>query len=60
MPDRDVKIVQDIIYYQYAKVIEKSAFSATNGKVAKKQHYGFAKKIFLELQDQISILKNVF
>jgi 5-methylcytosine-specific restriction endonuclease McrA len=53
MPDRDVKTVQDIIYYQYAKIIAKSAFSATNGKVAKKQHYGFVKKTFLELQSGV-------
>jgi hypothetical protein len=25
MPDRDVKTIQDLIYYQYAKIIERRA-----------------------------------
>lgn len=51
MPDRDVKTIQDLIYYQYAKIIARRAFSATNGKEAKNQHYGFIKKTFLELKN---------
>jgi 5-methylcytosine-specific restriction endonuclease McrA len=50
MPDKDVKTIKDLIYYQYSKIIAKSAFSAKDGKVAKKQHYGFIKKTFLELK----------
>jgi len=50
MPDRDVSTIQDLIYYQYAKIIARRAFSTMNGKEAKKQHYGFVKKTFLELK----------
>jgi hypothetical protein len=50
MPDRDVKTIRDLIYYQYAKIIAKRAFSAPEGKEAKKQSYGFIKKTFKELK----------
>jgi hypothetical protein len=49
MPDRDVKTIQDLIYYQYAKIIARSAFSVSSGKEAKKRHYGFIKKTFRQL-----------
>lgn len=48
-----VKTIQDIIFYQYAKIIAKSAFKVPNGIKAKKNHFGFIKKIFLELRDGI-------
>ena len=51
MPDRDVKTICDLIYYQYAKIIARSAFSTSDGKEAKKRHYGFIKKTFLELKN---------
>ncbi|MEK7477173.1 MAG: hypothetical protein AAB152_16225 [Candidatus Coatesbacteria bacterium] len=41
MPDRDVKTVRDLIYYQYAKIIARSAFKAADGKEAKRANYGF-------------------
>jgi ribosomal protein S14 len=47
MPDREVKTIRDLIYYQYAKIIAKSAF----GPDAKKESYGFIKKTFRELRD---------
>lgn len=50
MPDRDVKTICDLIYYQYAKVIDRRAFSAQDGKDAKAQHYGFIKRTFKELK----------
>jgi len=50
VPDRDVETIQDIIYYQYAKIIARSAFKASDGKAAKSNHYGFIKKTFLELK----------
>ncbi len=50
MPDRDVKTVQDLIFYQYAKIIAKSAFKVDNGVDAKKQ-YAFVKTKFRQLQD---------
>ena len=53
MPDREVKTIQDLLYYQYAKVIAKRAFSITDGKDAKNQHYGFIKKTFKELKEGI-------
>ena len=34
MPDRDVKTIQDLIYYQYAKIIVRRAFGAADGKEA--------------------------
>jgi len=53
MPDRDVKTIRDLIYYQYAKIIARSAFSAIDGKEAKKQSYGFIKNTFRELQSGV-------
>lgn len=38
MPDRDVKTIRDLIYYQYAKIIARSAFGAADGKEAKKDN----------------------
>lgn len=51
MPDREVNTIKDLIYYQYSKVIARSAFSADDGKQAKSEHYGFIKKTFRELKD---------
>jgi len=53
MPDRDVETIQDLIYYQYAKVIARRAFGAADGREAKKQHYGFVKKTFRELKSGV-------
>jgi hypothetical protein len=50
MPDREVETIRDLIYYQYAKIIARRAFSAADGKEAKGQHYGFIKKTFKELK----------
>jgi len=49
MPDRDVTTIGDLIYYQYAKIIAKSAFGAPDGREAKGRHYGFVKQTFGEL-----------
>jgi archaeosine-15-forming tRNA-guanine transglycosylase len=51
MPDKDVKTIRDLIYYQYAKIIAKRAF----GKEAKKKNYGFIKKTFLELKEEFKL-----
>jgi hypothetical protein len=50
MPDRDVKTIRDLIYYQYAKIMARRAFDAADGKEAKSRHYGFIKKTFTELK----------
>jgi hypothetical protein len=50
MPDRDVKTIQDLIYYQYAKIIARRAFDVPDGKEAKERHYGFIKKTLRELK----------
>jgi len=50
MPDRDVKSIRDLIYYQYSKIIARRAFAAPDGRDAKKKHYGFIKKTFRELK----------
>lgn len=47
MPDREVKTIRDLIYYQYAKIIAKSAM----GPDAKKNAYGFIKTTFRQLRD---------
>ena len=36
MPDRGVRTIRDLIYYQYAKIIARRAFSMPDGKEAKK------------------------
>jgi 5-methylcytosine-specific restriction endonuclease McrA len=51
MPDRDVKTIRDLIYYQYAKIIAKSAFHEPDGQSAKKKHYGFIKETFRKMQN---------
>jgi ribosomal protein L37AE/L43A len=47
MPDREVKTIRDLIFFQYAKIIGRSAF----GPNAKKDAYGFIKAKFRELRD---------
>jgi hypothetical protein len=47
MPDRDVQTIKQLIYYQYAKVMARSAF----GPEAKRQSYGFIKQSFRDLCD---------
>ncbi|ADK83367.1 HNH endonuclease [Sediminispirochaeta smaragdinae] len=47
MPDREVKTIRDLIFYQYAKIIAKSAM----GPDSKKNAYGFIKTKFRELRD---------
>jgi hypothetical protein len=32
MPDRDVSTIRDLIHYQYATIIAKSAFAASDGE----------------------------
>src|SRR5271157_4293979 len=39
MPDRDVNTIRDIIHYQYATIIAKSAFAASDGESSLK-HWG--------------------
>jgi hypothetical protein len=39
MPDRDVKTVRDLIYYQYAKIIASRAFGAADGKKEKNNNF---------------------
>jgi hypothetical protein len=46
MPDRDVKTIRDLIYYQYSKIIAKSVF----GEFSKKSDYGFIKSTFRDLK----------
>jgi hypothetical protein len=53
MPNREVQTVRDLIYYQYSKLICRSAFRIPDGVSAKGQHYGFIKKTFRELKTGI-------
>jgi len=50
MPDREVEAIRDLIFCQYAKIIAKRAFNSSDGKEAKRKHYGFIKKTFRELK----------
>jgi hypothetical protein len=50
LPDRDVRTIRDLIHYQYAKIIPRSAFSVPDGNAAKRTYYGFIKQTFRELQ----------
>jgi len=50
MPDRDVKTILDLIYYQYAKIIVRRTFGVSDGKEAKRKYYGFIKDTFRELK----------
>lgn len=46
MPDRDVRTLRDLIWYQYAKIIARRAL----GRDAKRDHYGFVKQTLRDLQ----------
>ncbi len=46
MPDRDVKTLRDLIWYQYTKLIAKRAL----GPEAKQKHYVFVKQTLRDLQ----------
>jgi len=50
MPDRDVKTIRDLIWYQYAKIMARRAFGAADGKEAKKYNYRFVKETFRDLK----------
>jgi hypothetical protein len=50
MPDRDVETIRDLILYQYAKIIARSALGAGDSVAAKKEHYGFIKTTFRRLK----------
>jgi hypothetical protein len=51
MPDRDVETVRDLVFYQYAKLIARSAFGVTDGTAVKREHYGFVKMTFRRLKN---------
>ena len=53
MPDRDVTTIRDLIFYQYAKIIARSALHAPDGTAAKANHYGFIKQTFRELHKKL-------
>jgi hypothetical protein len=53
MPDREVQTIEHLIFYQYAKIITKSAMNVPDGKAAKNAHYGFIKRTFRELKQGI-------
>jgi hypothetical protein len=48
MPDRDVTTIKDLIYYQYAKIIARSAFSVPDGAAD-----SFIKQTFREPQNKL-------
>ena len=50
MPDKSVRTIRDLIHYQYAKIIARSAFGVADGKEAKKKHYGFIHNTLSDLR----------
>lgn len=50
LPDKEVQTIRDLIYYQYSKIVARSAFNIHDGREAKQNHYGFIKKTFRELK----------
>jgi hypothetical protein len=52
MPDRDMKTICDLIYYQYAKIIARRAFGETEGKEAKKSTILKAKDILSRIKKE--------
>ena len=51
MPDREVKTIRELLYYQYAKLVARSAFKLPDGVAVKKSCYGFIKNTFRDLRD---------
>lgn len=51
MPDREVKTIRDLLFYQYAKLIARAAFKLPDGVAVKHEHYGFIKTTFRDLRD---------
>lgn len=51
MPDKDVRTIRDLIYYQYSKLIARSAFKIPDGETAKRKHYGFIKNTFKDMKE---------
>jgi hypothetical protein len=51
MPDQEVTTIRDLIYYQYAKIVARSAFGDPDGRAAKSKHYGFIKNTYRALRN---------
>lgn len=50
MPDSEVKTIRDLIYFQYAKIIVKSAMRTGDNGTAKSLYYGMIKNKFRDLK----------
>lgn len=50
MPLKNVKTIEDLIWYQYSKIIVKSAFEHENGESAKRENFGLINNKFKELK----------
>jgi len=50
LPDKEVQTIRDLIYYQYAKIIARRAFSSIDGVEAKQKSFGFIKHTFRKLK----------
>lgn len=50
MPIRGVETIEDLIYYQYAKLIARSALEFDDGESAKKSSFGFINNKFKALK----------
>jgi ribosomal protein S27AE len=59
MPDRDVSTLNQVMHFQYAKIIACSAFGYANGTEAKKKNYGFVKTTFRQLSSGKKTWSNI-
>lgn len=59
MPDREVQTIRDLIFYQYSKLICRSAFKIPDGMQAKGKHYGFIKNTFRDLKSGRKIWSDI-
>lgn len=50
MPDKEVETIEDVIFYQYAKIMVRSALGVENGVDAKRSNYGLIKNRFRALK----------
>lgn len=45
----EIKTIEHMIFYQYAKIMAKSAFGYKNGKEAKKKSFGYIRSVACKL-----------
>jgi 5-methylcytosine-specific restriction endonuclease McrA len=59
MPDKDVRTIRELIFYQYAKIITKRALAGGDPAEAKRRHYGFIRSTFRDLRDGVKTWSDI-